>query len=142
MVDRDSYSQHEYREQSRSENKDTQHASHILSIERANEIQSHAHGPASQDLSDSINSSDNMRMKSSEANTKDDRQLDRAQTEKSKSGEILTQREESRARQAVGFLQSHQDEIPKGFQNAAKEEFKSLETSNRKTLWDSRKDKQ
>lgn len=140
MAHRDTHSQAKYRKASRSKNKDSQHVSHTVSLEIANEIQSHAHGPPSESLSGCLNNPSNFRMVDAHTNQVTHRRLDAGITEKAQTGEVLTQREQSRASQQATVLQTSKT-LPKGIKNSARKFFKSLKTRNKKTVWDGRKDK-
>lgn len=137
---RDSNSQSKYRRESRSQYKDVKDAAHILSLEIAVYIDGSVTGPCPAELSAYVNHPKNFRMVLQGTNAHH-RILDHGIIEKMSNGGILTQDEETRARLQVKFLQSTQDECPAGFYDKAKVKYRSLHTSNRRTVWDARYDR-
>ena len=134
---RDSNAQQKYRGSSRSQNKDSQHVAHKYSLELVAHVQSRTPGPQAASLRSSVNAPSNFRMVSVSTNQSDHRQIDRSLMAKATSGETLTKREETRARQQVASVQSSAS-IPSGHYAAAQEFYKSLETQDGSTLWDAR----
>lgn len=139
---RQPHKQQQYRDQSLSKHKRHQDVAHIFPIEMATHIQSHAKGPANQEiLQKLVNNPDNMQMVNKETNRKKHREIDQAIIAKSGTSDTLTKREELRARQQVAYLQKHYQDCPPGLFEAAKGKYKDCHTQDGKTVWDGRRDK-
>jgi hypothetical protein len=137
---RDKGAQQAYRQQSRSQNKETQHVAHTYSLELARSVQSATPGRQAAALRPSLNDPSNMRMVSARTNQTDHRAIDKSLQVKAASGTPLTKREEARARQQVDFVQSCTT-MPSGHRAAAQAHYKSLNTQSGRTLWDARKNR-
>jgi hypothetical protein len=138
---RQPHKQAEYREKSRSTQKESQHVAHIASLELVSHIQGTTPGPVAVDaLRDVVNDFSNLRMVSTATNLGQHKSIDKALIEKSETGATLTQAELQRALQQVAVYQSNADQLPPGHNEAAKNFFKSLNSHDGSTLWDARKD--
>lgn len=135
---RDSYAQRQYREYSRSQNKDSQHASHQISIDVARYIDSHVPGRTAQANIDAVNSFSNFYMKDAYTNQSTDNRLDAGIMRKFESGEPLSYAETARAR-----IQAREFQTNTGFTDAywsaARDLYRGLQSSDGYAIWDDRR---
>ena len=121
-----------------SKNKDTQDVSHILSLEITVHIQRRVNGPpAVEKLRRFVNNFDNMRMVNRVTNHIEHRDIDIAIINQL---DVLTRKQETRARQQVKYIQVNHDICPEGFFNAAREFYRDCQTRDGTTLWDMRRE--
>ena len=139
--------QAKYREQSKSEYKDTKEAAHIVSgqISKAALTDYRAPGRPPKDEAASVkevtNAFSNLRMVDRGTNRSDHVKTDNALVRKAESGEPLTIKEETRARQQVAVLQENQDKLDKVTYQSYKNLYDPMQTKSGKTVWDGTKDK-
>lgn len=132
---RDPYQQSKYREQSKSEYKDTKEAAHLVSgqITKAalNDHRSPGRPPKDEDsdVKELANAFGNLRMVKTETNRSEHTKIDNAIVKKADSGETLTLRQEDRARRQVEYLQENQDGLSKATYQAYKNLYGGLETT-------------
>lgn len=150
---RDPYQQKKYREESKSEHKDSKEAAHILSGQISSKVlatadqggghRSPGRPPKNEtdDVREVSNAFSNLRIVNRGTNRQDHVKADNALVRKADSGEKLTRKEEERARQQVAVLQSGQDELDKVTYKSYKKFYDKLETQSGKKVWDGRKDK-
>jgi len=143
---RDSNRQQQYRKQSRSTNKETQDASHGLSLARAAHIIGQEGGIDTDDkenvkaLKQLVNQFDNLRMKDSDLNKSNDVKFENKIEKKIEEKDPISQKEEKSEKKTTEFIQSHQDELTPEIYNTCEDHFKKEETESGHTTWDARKD--
>ena len=145
---RDSHAQSQYREQSQSENKDTQDVAHIVPLDVMatvlNDHRSPGRIPKSEpsDVKGLANAFDNMRMVDRGTNRSDHVKLDNAIKEKAETHEPLTAREEHRALQGAKVVLEHKDELKPGTAQCFANYYDSLNTKTGETVLEKAKDEQ
>ena len=144
---RDSHAQQQYREDSQSQHKDSKEAAHTVSHSISATVLNEYRGPGRvpnderERVREVVNDDPNMRMVNRDTNRREHVHLDKQIVEKRETGEKLDRKEENRARQQTGFIQSQQDELPKSAYGAYKNFYGEMKTKSGHKVWDGRKDK-
>ena len=144
---REGRKQTKYRNESKSEYKDTKEASHLVSGQITAAALNHYRSPGripkdeKRAVKDLMNAPENLRMVDRDTNRSEHTKIDRALVRKAGSGEPLTPKEEGRARLQVELLQNNQDKLPKGTYQAYRNFYKGMKTKSGGTVWNGRNDK-
>ena len=139
---RDSHAQRQYREQSQSENKDTQDVAHIVSLDVAATALNDYRGPGipaqseASDVKKFLNDFSNMRMVDTETNKSEHPKLDKALIEKAGTNMRLTVQEEHRALQGAKVVLNHGGELQRGTAQCFVNFYSNLITKSGKTVWE------
>ena len=94
-----------------------------------------------QDVTDVVNSDDNLRLVSADQNAEEgvlDEEIIR-KAEKIEPG-CLSDAADGRAREQVAIIQKHQDQLHEGTYDCFRNFYKSIKTRDGRTLWDMRRD--
>ena len=143
---RQSQTQHDYRENSKSQNKDKQDVSHGLGLDRACNIIGHEGGidvsnkENLKGLKSFENSPSNYQMKDSHTNRSTDKKLDHKIDNKIEKGEKLNQTEEQREKRIASNIQAHQDTLTPEVYDKLRGHYEKAETETGHKIWDHRKD--
>lgn len=139
---RDVHQQKRYRESSKAKNKKSKDVSHTVSCRIASEALTVPSSSVNETkkIKGVINNSENFRMTSRKRNRVDHEKADKELIKKSKTGEKLTQTQETRARQQARVIQKKQDDLPKAAYSRGQKFYGKLETKSGRKVWDKRKD--